>query len=1703
MILGLLILAALAAFHLLRVRRNAGPPAEAPTEGRTADVVAPPTPAAPSPASPSTTGPVSVASARAIALVRDAYRDGGPAPVRVGEPASEERTLRLATHILDTSIASPFGSPVSPGSSAAADLPAARPSQTPTARDTIPWLVQFDGPIRPEARERLRAAGVEVRGYLPNNALLVEIAPASVREVAGMPGVRWMGEYIPEFKIQPVLRHAMERVPAPPAPALRLPVTIQTLAPEDAAAVALDVAQRGGVVHAAAAGRRWGLVRADLPAHSIPGIAGLGAVQWLEARLTPELVNDVAAGDALLNVTNAWYARGLSGSNQVIGHADTGLDIGGTNGLHADFAGRIRAAYALGRPGDWSDPHGHGTHTAGSILGDGTMSTGQFRGVAWGAQLVHQSVYDTGGGLGGLPADLNDLFRQAYDDRARIHSDSWGAPAYGQYTSDSQQCDEFMWDHPDMLLVIAAGNEGSDANADGKVDPRSMGAPGTAKSILTVGAAENHRAPGTGGYTSRSWGSLWYFDYPAEPVRSDLLSQPADGAHQGMAAFSSRGPTSDGRTKPDVVAPGINIVSTRSQKPGAGAGWGPHANPGYNFNGGTSMATPLAAGAAALAREYYGTHRGWTNPSAALIKATLLNGARSLSPGQYGTHDVTREIPAPPRPNSVEGWGQIDLDGTLFPPHPRALQFFDAAAPLVTGATNAHLIHLSSADPLSLTLAWADYPSSLAAGRKLVNDLDLALCGPGGEIWHPRGADGPDRTNTTETVEITPPLAGVYTALVAGASVPMGPQPYALVVHGALEAAPVIEHEPPGNTYLTDAPYVIAARVTGPLPFDTTTVRLFWNVTGSTDAFTQVAMAPEGADVFAAAIPAQPLGTVVRYYLAAGAGQLETRSPAGAPAALHEFAVTEAVDLMVAGWPSALAHADPGYGTHAVASGAVVRATAMAFSNVTDATRIACAGWTFSGGTPASGSSNAARVAVRGASTLTWQWVMQYALTQTGSVAGLLSTQTWWNAWNPAQTVAAPATGFVESVAHRFCGWYVDGARMPNATDVAANPAGPFMMLHPRTAVARYLPATRDDDADGLEDWWEEFHFGGLSAAHDADSDGDGYTNLVEFADRTDPRDAGSIPRPPSITHTPLADPQTSPPPWRVSARIVDNDAVESALLLWTCNGTGAQSVAMSYVATSDCYAATLRAPGVNGDRFEYRIKAVDRAGLVSVSGPYTVEPRYPVFRGATLAPGPYRVPDATVSNLSMTITNGGLAPLDWGLEPHHLFEDVEHGTGAWTHTGTMDSWHINASRWFSASNAWHFGNGPNGLYPDRAHAWLDSEPVVLSAPARLTFRHWASMEYDTDQNDDHYWDGGVVEISTNGGASFATMTPEGGYPHRITNNPDSPFAPETPCYGSTSGEWARAVFDLTPWTGREVRIRFRFGADWYTRAEGWYLDDIALSPASGRLDWIDTPATNGTVAPMSVETVSVNLDTHPLLPAESRTALLRLAHHAPEGPAGANYPVGLHNSTREIMVTHGPFGAVAPSGAVRVEADASPVFALTADPYCRVAAILTNGVPGGALEGLVRQTNWTWPSVQSNGALHVTFEQVMAAGLVPEWWLGRYGLTNDPPEVEARKDGDGDEMLAWQEWRANTIPTNAASVSLVLTGIRVGADVILEWLSYTNTAYGYEVWEASSPTDDYLPLQTNLPATPPVNLFTNPLPVDATRVYRIRVRRD
>jgi hypothetical protein len=414
--------------------------------------------------------------------------------------------------------------------------------------------------------------------------------------------------------------------------------------------------------------------------------------------------------------------------------------------------------------------------------------------MAPGARLVIQAVSS---GYSFLPGELDCLVTdagfldKAYAAGARIQNASWGsAEQPGGYTAFEQLVDAFLWDHKQHLLVTVAGNGGVDAKPPaGVIDPDSIDSPGTAKNVLTVGASENDRRPtgatcGSFGGGGKPENQCYPSLYKNAPIMGDFISDRADG----LAAFSGRGPADDGRIKPEIVAPGTNVVSAASHDTRAFYPYGKY-NADYAYDNGTSMSAPLISGLAALTREWLAEARQISAPSAALVKALLLNGARDIGPGQYGT-GAEREIPQL-WPNNAEGWGRAALTDTIGLNGNFTIWLTNDPAGLAQDGSSSYSLKLSAGAPLRISLTWTDYPASPIAGRTLVNDLDLEVQPPSGPLLRGNATadlalscrdtgSGADRCNNAESLEIAAPEAGTYIVRVRGALVPHGPQPFAL-----------------------------------------------------------------------------------------------------------------------------------------------------------------------------------------------------------------------------------------------------------------------------------------------------------------------------------------------------------------------------------------------------------------------------------------------------------------------------------------------------------------------------------------------------------------------------------------------------------------------------------------------------------------------------------------------------------------------------------------------------------------------------------------------------------------------------------------------------------------------------------------------------------------------------------------------------------
>jgi hypothetical protein len=202
---------------------------------------------------------------------------------------------------------------------------------------------------------------------------------------------------------------------------------------------------------------------------------------------------------------------------------------------------------------------------------------------------------------------------------------------------------------------------------------------------------------------------------------------------------------------------------------------------------------------------------------------------------------------------------------------------------------------------------------------------------------------------------------------------------------------------------------------------------------------------------------------------------------------------------------------------------------------------------------------------------------------------------------------------------------------------------------------------------------------------------------------------------------------------------------------------------------------------------------------------------------------------------LQVTMTGGRTENVLVELPIGGFYDTIENGEGGWTHAanqaGWTDQWHISTEKSHSPTHAWKCGDTGTGTYANHMDAVLVTPTINLTGHAELRFWHWMEAEVSSYYPDSAY-DGGIIEISANGGA-WTQLTPTGGYNKVIRctaggGNPyTGPFACHTLCFSGTI-DWTEVVCDLGSYSGN-VQIRFRFGSDNGGALEGWYVDDVRV----------------------------------------------------------------------------------------------------------------------------------------------------------------------------------------------------------------------------------------------------------------------------------
>jgi hypothetical protein len=305
------------------------------------------------------------------------------------------------------------------------------------------------------------------------------------------------------------------------------------------------------------------------------------------------------------------------------------------------------------------------------------------------------------------------------------------------YSSIEVDIDNFLYENDDFVTVFANGNSGMNGYF-------SVGSPAISKNTISVAASESAHSASS------------YKEY--------------------LSYFSSLGPTFDYRYKPDIAAPGYVTYSASSS--------GSEENTCSVFgSSGTSMATPVVAASASLIRQYCEDNSFWStqcnqlyelcqsgsfSPRGATIKAMIIHSGSELE--QYDTNDRNTEVPGfdftSPVPDYLQGFGKLLLSNILpydsITPSDMDLYIYEGEMSSLSYLSYSVTIPASySFNKLKLTIVWMDPPNSVISAKMLLNDLDLRVIDPNGQVYYGNGVNGDD-INNVEQVYISNPIQGNY-----------------------------------------------------------------------------------------------------------------------------------------------------------------------------------------------------------------------------------------------------------------------------------------------------------------------------------------------------------------------------------------------------------------------------------------------------------------------------------------------------------------------------------------------------------------------------------------------------------------------------------------------------------------------------------------------------------------------------------------------------------------------------------------------------------------------------------------------------------------------------------------------------------------------------------------------------------------------------
>ena len=696
------------------------------------------------------------------------------------------------------------------------------------------YIIAFDGPVTKKMKTDVEMAGAKLIAPLGHDQFIAEISDSDLAKVKAQPHVAAVVIDQPAFRLSRFLDNingpAKVKIYAFPGHDKYVVSQVTKLMTKNNAGWITSLTPKGAIAidQVPLLDKNYGMITAVVYPSILHALAKINGVAFIEVAHNNWVMNDkshsqiqnthtdttsvgapdnLVAGAADATHTNVWN-HGIYGTGVIIGETDTAV------GVHHDMFRDPNHPYDLtnypfdhynpdlrkvvmyatynstGHDHNFSDDSpDHGSHVAGTILGYDNPVGGSsaYDGMAPGAKLSFGDIDKPEGGNGGNSGNHDYLnppnnFYEMWNplmtgnlSMVKICSHSWGGHVQDSngnnveqsyYMDENAMIDSYQWKY-DKVFTWAAGNEGSNTHT--------VGIQAESKNTITVAAAD----------------------------RTDKI-----------ASFSSRGPTFDGRLKPDVTMAGTGINSVDAKS----------GDNKYVSEQGTSMATPGVAGAVGLIQEYF--EKGYYpsgspvsanafEPSAALLKAEIINGAEEMTDSSATGNPYNGDDGYP---SVDQGWGFINVDKSLYlgPGDSRDVRVWDNQFGISTGDEFDLKFDVDgTSQPFTVTLVWTDPPAAVGASSALINDLDLTVIGPNGDTYKgnvfkgtnpgytPANTGDYDHINNVEEVKVVSGhglTTGTYTVKITGYDIPVDPQKFALVVSGNLN----LDH---GIVYLDNKVY--------------------------------------------------------------------------------------------------------------------------------------------------------------------------------------------------------------------------------------------------------------------------------------------------------------------------------------------------------------------------------------------------------------------------------------------------------------------------------------------------------------------------------------------------------------------------------------------------------------------------------------------------------------------------------------------------------------------------------------------------------------------------------------------------------------------------------------------------------------------------------------------------------------------------------